>query len=144
MASVFGNIPDGKKAYLLIKKKKGHVTLTCHFNPEKYTITRKIGWKPQSVKGQNTPPSEFQGGGPSSTTLNLLFDTAMEGGTKDVRSYTRNLWDATKIDDDDKDTTTSKGQPPHVVFMWGQSWQYEAVVTSLTEEFILFNESGLL
>ncbi|HEX2914633.1 MAG TPA: LysM peptidoglycan-binding domain-containing protein [Chloroflexia bacterium] len=138
----FSNIPSSKKATIVIKKKTGDETLTCHFNPEKYTITRTIGWQQQSIKGQNVPPSEFTGGGPSKMDLNLLFDTSFETTAKDVRTDTKKLWDATRVETDSNDTS-NKGQPPHIVFIWGRSWTFEAVITSLSEEFILFNEDGI-
>ena len=142
----FGSITSDKKAYLLIKFKSGDKKLSCHFNPEKYTINREIGWKPQPVIGNNVPASNFEGGGPSKVTLTLLFDTTFEGGEStvvDVRDYTKPLWDATRIDQDNKNTTTNKGTPPTVVFMWGRAWTFEAVINSLSQEFILFSEEGV-
>ncbi len=143
MAGAFANIPKDKKAVIVIKKKSGDVTLSCHFNPENYTISRDIGWQPQPIKGQNVPVSEFNGGGPNKTDLSLLFDTSAEPAGKDVRDYTKKLWDATRIDEDSKHPVTQKGEPPHVIFIWGRSWSFEAVISSLSEQFILFNEDGI-
>ena len=140
---IFATIPNNKKAILMIKKKSGDVPLPCHFNPENYTISRDIGWQPQPIKGQNVPTSEFKGGGPNKTQLNLLFDTTMDKAVKDVRDYTKKLWDATKIDEANLHAVTQKGEPPHVVFMWGRSWSFEGVITSLSEQFVLFSDEGI-
>jgi LysM repeat protein len=142
-SSPFGNIPSEKKATLVIKKKSGDVKLPCHFNPEKYTVSREVMWARQPVIGKNVPPSEFMGGGASKTTLTLLFDTSTESSPKDVRDYTRKIWDATRIDEDNKNQVTNKGEPPRVIFIWGKSWSFEAIIHSLSEEFILFNEDGI-
>ena len=143
MAGLFGSIPNGKKASLVILwKKKPREELTFHFNPEKYNITRSITWTPQEAKGKDMPISEFKGGGASTTSLDLTFDTALEGGTKDVRSDTKKLWNATMIEENNLDLKTQTGEPPHVIFIWGTSWHYEAVITSIAEDFVLFNASG--
>lgn len=143
MPSIFGKIPSDKKASIIIKKKSGDVTLSCHFNPDTYTVNRSVSWQFQPIIGGNVPTAEFKGGSNSTTSLKLLFDTTGEEAVTDVRDHTKKLWDATKIDQDAKNTTTNQGEPPHVVFIWGRSWSFEAVITSLSEEFVLFSEEGV-
>ncbi len=138
-----GNIANDKKATIIIKKKSGDVKLTCHFNPERYTVSRDVDWQLQPIKGQNVAASEFRGGGPSRTTLTLLFDTTSEESVTDVRDHTKKLWDASRIDQDAKNNTTNKGEPPRVVFIWGRAWSFEAIINSISEEFVLFNEDGV-
>jgi hypothetical protein len=141
MSNEFSNIKTADKASIkILWKNKAQETLTCHFNPEKYTITRTIGWKPQAIKGGDTPATEFTGGGPSTTSLTLLFDTSLETTVKDVRSITKKLWDATRIETGGSDTIKT---PPNIIFSWGSNWTYEAVITSLSEEFIYFNRDGV-
>ncbi|MBN9386634.1 MAG: LysM peptidoglycan-binding domain-containing protein [Chloroflexi bacterium] len=141
MSTDFSNIQTANKATIkILWKNKAQETLTCHFNPEKYTITRTIGWQPQAIKGGDTPATEFTGGGPSTTQLTLLFDTSLESTATDVRSITKKLWDAARIETGGSDPIKT---PPNVMFSWGTNWAYEAVITSLSEEFIYFNRDGL-
>ena len=141
MSTNFSDIKTADKATIkILWKNKAQETLTCHFNPEKYTITLTIGWQPQAVKGENTPVTEFTGGGPSTTSLTLLFDTSLEATATDVRTVTKKLWEATRIETGGSDALKT---PPNIIFSWGTNWAYEAVITSLSEEFIYFNRDGI-
>lgn len=143
--SISAGLPQDKKAVIIVKKKDGsEQRLTCHFNPTDYTINRDVHWNFRPVLGKDIPAADFQGGGTNKLSLKLLFDTTEEAnGPVDVRTYTKKLWDAAYIDNDNKNTTTNKGEPPHILFIWGTTWSFEAVITGLSQEFILFSDSGL-
>ncbi len=137
-------LPKDKKATIVIKKKSGDVTLTCHFNPTDYAVSRSVSWTPRKIAGQDQPAFDFGGGAANTMSLKLLFDTSLEAeGPKDVREYTSLLWDSVYIDRDDKNAATNTGQPPHIIFIWGKTWSFEAVVTQMSQDFVLFNEDGV-
>jgi hypothetical protein len=143
--NITGGLPKDKKAVIVIKKKSGpEKRLTCHFNPTDYTISRDVTWQFKSVLGKDVPVADFQGGGSNKLTLKLLFDTTMEAGApKDVRSDTKHLWDAAYIDTGSKDAVTNKSEPPHILFIWGTTWSFEAIITNISQEFTLFSDSGI-
>jgi hypothetical protein len=146
MPNGVGAASNDNKATIIVKKSGSQVAIPCHFNPTDYTLTRSVSWKFDKAPGKDMPLATFQGGDKTTLTLKLLFDTSMEEGNKDVRDYTKHLWDAAMIDPGGKNATTGTGEPAHVVFMWGpatnRSWNFEAVVTNLTQDFILFREDG--
>ncbi len=115
----------------------------CMFNPTDYTFTKTNTWTPVSSEIQNIPNMQFGGGGLATLSLELFFDTyeshsftalTVNAGD-DVRKYTKGLWDMMKV-------TGAKKEPPHVRFEWGSYWSFEAVITSLTQKFILFDNDG--
>ncbi len=116
----------------------------CMFNPTKYSFAKTVGWglpNNGSGRGLNLPPFEFTGGEAATITLNLFFDTTDTGA--DVRdTYTNKLWDLALINPDKLDPQTHTGRPPRCMFEWGQSWSFEAVVTSITQTFTMFLQDG--
>jgi nucleoid-associated protein YgaU len=117
------------------------ITVDCLFNPEEYTLARTNTWEIKMVKGKNIPEVTFGGGQPATLKMKLFFDTFAEG--TDVRKHTEGLWKLMRIDESSKNPKTKKGEPPRVVFTWGQCWSFEAVIESLSQTFILFLESGV-
>ena len=84
--------------------------------------------------------------------MQLFFDTyAKEGAPQDVRKeYTWAIWEMMKIDTSLSDLNSKsgqpsknkKGRPPVVVFQWGSTWSFKAVITSIKERFTLFLPDG--
>ncbi len=110
------------------------------FNPYEYTITKQNTWQDKPVIGQNLPRVTFQQGGAETLSLTLHFDNQAGGG--DVRSFTQPLWKMMFIDESTKNTETGKGEPPPVMFEWGKL-HFKAVITSMSQKFLLFNEEGV-
>jgi hypothetical protein len=114
----------------------------CMFNPEQYTIKKSNSWggndKPQM--GRNVPRVEFKSGSAATLDLTLIFDSQME--RKDVRLFTNPLFKMMLIDSSTRDADTNKGNPPAVAFSWGKLY-FKAVITSLTQKFTLFDETGM-
>jgi len=132
-----------RKAVLVIKPKSGAQTrIPVHFNPEKYAIQRTINYDQKPAGGRDQPTTQFKGGGPNKMTLALMFDTT-DQTNKDVRDYIKPLWDAAKIDSTATSSSSGMSEPPHVIFIWGRSWSFEAVINSLSTEFVLFNSDGM-
>jgi hypothetical protein len=74
-------------------------------------------------------------------TLALMFDTFDTG--KDVREvYTDKVWKLMDIDSSLHDQQSKSGRPPQVLFQWGQAFGFIAVITSITQKFVLFKDDG--
>lgn len=143
----------------IMDKDHGTPSIKCMFNPKEYTFSKQNSWKPNPTKGTNVGKVEFGGGQPATLQMQLFFDTyanvksgSTEGGEpKDVRKeYTAAIWELMKIDPrlanaSDKPGSPSKnkkGRPPIVVFQWGTTWTFQAVITSIKERFTLFMPDG--
>jgi nucleoid-associated protein YgaU len=120
--------------------------IECGFNPNTYTFDKKNNWPADQKAGGNVPQASFGGGSPATLTMELWFDTYADAGKKaeDVRTkYTDKLWALMLVDAKLKDKKSKKGRPPRVKFMWGKTWSFEGVITSLTQKFTLFLDSGI-
>jgi nucleoid-associated protein YgaU len=116
--------------------------IRCMFNPKEYTFTRQNNWAPAKTKGKSVQPLQFGGAQPATLQMQLFFDTYAEG--KDVRkAYTDAIWELMWLDPKLEDKKTKVRKPPVVRFQWGQSWSFEAVITSITQKFTLFTAHGL-
>jgi hypothetical protein len=112
----------------------------CMFRPKEYSIAKQNRWQPGEVKGRGVPQMEFKGGGSSSLTMELFFDTYEKG--EDVRQYTNQVFQLMAIDPLLIDPTTAKGRPPMVRFQWGPVISFKAVITNLTQKFTMFMSDG--
>lgn len=122
--------------------------LVCHFNPNAYTFDKKNNWPANEKAGSNMPQHKFGGGSPATLTMELLFDTYGDpkADEKDVRKkYTDKLWKLMLVDPKSKnfDKKSKKGRPPQVKFIWGKTWSFEGVITSLSQKFTLFLSDGI-
>ena len=138
------NGPSGELAKAEIRvvdgKKAGN-TVACMFRPKEYTITKRNSWQMKEVKGKDLPQLEFSGGGSSTLTMELFFDTYESGG--DVRKeYTNEIWGLTAIDDSLTDKINKKGRPPIVQFKWGPVVSFKAVIENITQKFTMFKANG--
>jgi hypothetical protein len=122
----------------------------CHFNPNTYTFDKKNSWKSDQKTGGNSPMPAFDSGSPATLALELWFDTYTGAGTStppDVRQVTDKIWKLMLVDPNLKDKNynkkNKKHRPPRVQFIWGKTWSFEGVITSLTQKFTLFLPSGV-
>jgi nucleoid-associated protein YgaU len=117
------------------------VVVQCAFNPKEYGVTKKNKWAAPPAKGQNLAEYEFGGGDPSTMTLALMFDTFNTG--EDVRTkYTDKVWKLMDVDSSLHDRRAKSGRPPRVLFQWGHAFGFIAVITSITQKFVLFKDDG--
>lgn len=124
--------------------------IECMFNPREYTISRKVDWGNQGNDTSDTGNKVYRGGSPATLSLELFFDTYARrqsaGLVEDVRRYTRPLWELTQIDERASDPGANpavrKGRPRKVLFQWGATWHFEAVITSMEQQFTLFMPDG--
>ncbi len=115
-------------------------SLTCHFNPDTFSLERSLDWKAPPKTGSDYPELVFSGGQAGDLTMTLLFDTTSSGS--DVRDAYTALTDMSKVDQSKKDAKTNKGEPPRCRFEWGRFLTFEAVITKLAEKFLMFKSDG--
>jgi nucleoid-associated protein YgaU len=134
------------------------VQADCMFNPKEYSLSKQNSWSGKPTKGTNLGLFEFGSGQAETLTVQLFFDTyanikngSSTGGTpKDVRKYTAKIWKMMQVDTslsnlNDKPgqhSKNKKGRPPVVVFQWGSTLSFKAVITSMKERFTLFLPDG--
>ncbi len=130
------------KATIQNLDRPGSQPVACMFNPKEYTFQKSNSWKEGETPAQNTSELQFSGGKPATLTMQLFFDTYAKG--TDVRGeFTDAFWNLMNIDENLKDKKNKFGRPPRVLFQWGQTWSFEAVITSMKQQFTLFLGTGI-
>jgi hypothetical protein len=142
----------------------------CHFNPEQYAVTQVNQWKEDAAATATLPGLNLKSVGfREIKNLTLWFDTYEE--QKDVREATDKLRSMMTMQDQYVSKTTTvkewqwgnggwwggnwqqvdvqktvqeatKPRPPLVVFAWGGFRSFAAVVTNMTQTFVLFQPDG--
>lgn len=131
-----------QKATIQNRDKPGSKPVTCMFNPKEYTFQKTNSWKEGETPAQNISQLQFTGGKSATLTMQFFFDTYAE--RKDVREeYTDAFWELMVIDASKKDKKNKFGRPPLVLFQWGRTWSFQAVITSMKQQFTLFLDSGV-
>ncbi|SRR6266498_2109737 len=121
--------------------KAGEQPIRCMFNPKEYSFTKQNKWAEGKNAPKNMPAMEFGGGQPATLQMQLFFDTY--AAREDVRGkYTDAIWELMLVDKNLADKKSKKGRPPKVRFMWGETWSFDAVITSIKQQFTLFLDSG--
>jgi hypothetical protein len=111
------------------------------FNPNQYTLQKKVNWKEGQRRGLDLPQIQFDSGGPRSFGLSLQFDTYGMVPAKDVRALTRVIAQLAEV-------AEGKYRPPVCTVFWGPDGDrfaglpFVGVVESLTQKFTLFLDDG--
>jgi predicted Zn-dependent protease len=129
------------KAFIWNEDKNAKV-VDCLFNPTEYTFSKSNTWTPDKAPGKNIPIINFQGGGPTTLQVSLMFDTYASAQPQDVRNFTEKVVGLMNIDPSSTDSTSKTGRPPRVSFRWGDSWSFKAVITQISQHFTLFLSDG--
>jgi hypothetical protein len=121
------------------------------FNPNTYSIAKPVTWEVQrprpgmpeeSYRDLDAPPIEFGGGGARILSLQLFFDVTEGGIDADVRVKTNKIVALTRIE-------PGRNEPPVCLVAWGEKvpsgsdFPFRGVLTSLTQNFVLFRENGV-
>ena len=126
------------------------------FNPNTYSIVKPVTWTQRNApagsgdtataartsRDLDAPPLEFGGGGSRTLTLQLFFDVTERGADADVRSETNKIVALTRIH-------RNQDEPPVCRVSWGKGppqnsdFPFDGVVTNLTQNFVMFRESGV-
>src|SRR5579859_665344 len=117
--------------------------VNCLFRPKEYTFSKQNSWTRSTAIGQTMQPPQYKSGEPMTLKMDLVFDTYEEpAGSRDVRTRTDGLWKMMNVAPQKKEPNTKKSEPPHVEFRWGTTWTFQAVITSITQQFTLFDPDG--
>lgn len=114
------------------------LSVNCSFNPYEYTVSQSNKYDYKPTAGVDTKV-EFKSAGPQTLKLSLIFDAYENEGVKDVSQTTRQLW---LLMTPEGITEIKKPDAPFVVFEWGV-FKFVAVITSMTQKFILFDRTGV-
>src|SRR5215469_8049304 len=137
-----------------INDKDHGISVPCLFNPKEYSFSKQNSWTAKPRKGSDLARFEFGNGQPTTLQMQLFFDTysniknglAEGGAQKDVRKeYTEKIWKMMTVDPGLpglNGPSKKKGRPPVVIFQWGSTVTFKAVITSLKERFTLFLPDG--
>jgi nucleoid-associated protein YgaU len=114
--------------------------IQVQFNPTEYTLTKGAQIAEIAIPGIDSPILQFVAGQNEKLTLDLFFDTTLDGGTGDngidVTKQTRAVYQLVKIQ-------PKTHAPPRVRFVWGLGLSFTAVVESVTQKFTLFSPQGV-
>jgi hypothetical protein len=114
--------------------------VVCHFNPDTFSLDRTVNWNVDTSIGGDASTLSFSGGQASDLTMTLLFDTTDTGN--DVRDTYATLIDLSEIDQSKKNAKTGMGEPPLCRFEWGRFLTFTAVITKLSQKFLMFKADG--
>jgi nucleoid-associated protein YgaU len=131
---------DTNRAKATIINLDTQARIECMFNPKEYTFAKQNTWTQGQISGANTPQLTFGGGQPATLQMQLFFDTYSQA--QDVRAYTDPIWELLMVNERFEGSTNTWARPPTVRFQWGQTWLFDAVITSITQRFTLFLSTG--
>jgi nucleoid-associated protein YgaU len=134
-------MPESVQKAKIVKADDASKQVLCHFNPKDFKLGKKLEWKTKTNIGGDVSELTFSGGkahemGP----IEFVFDSTDTG--KDVRDTYKVLIELATVDEDKKNTKTSKGQPPLCRFEWGKFLSFTAVITELNQTFTMFKADG--
>ena len=131
--------PRVQKARIVNERKPGQAVV-CHYNPQDFSLSKTIKWNAETNIGGDVSKLEFAGGESQDLTIPLLFDSTKTG--RDVRDSYLTLLKLAQIDIDNKNPKTDKGEPPRCRFEWGKFLSFTAVITKISEKFLMFKADG--
>ncbi len=139
------------KAQIVALDAKGHQLgqpIVCMFNPREYAISRTVNWKTDSNDNNDSGNKVYLGGSPAKLSLELFFDTYAHRQSasvvEDVRTHTARLWALSEMRTGEQGANKGirKDKPATVLFQWGQTWHFAAVITDIEQQFTLFMPDG--
>jgi len=132
-------MPNVQKARI-VQEDNPSKAVVCHFNPEDFSIGRTIRWNADTNIGDDASRLSFAGGEAQDLTIPLLFDTTDTG--KDVRDSYKVLLELADVDPRNRNPRTGKSEPPRCRFEWGRFLAFSAVITRITQKFLMFKTDG--
>lgn len=134
--------PDGlRKAVIRVHKENSTQDIACMFNPAQYSITESTGYASKKGVGQNDVKPQYTGGGTSSLSFTIYYDTSENLGQltdetkgQSVMSYAQAVSALIQVEGD-------LHKPPEISFIWG-NFTYRGVLSSLSKEFSYFDIGG--
>jgi hypothetical protein len=117
--------------------------ISCLFNPPELKFSKSNRWIPvTTTQGGSTTPMAFVGGESGKMTLELIFDSSIEGKTVDV--YVNQLIDLMKVDEKLTGYVSAgcAGRPPWVQLHWGKFHTAEMAIVNLEASYTRFSSQG--
>ncbi len=117
--------------------------IPCLYNPAEIAMSKSTVWKGSPAKGRDAPTVQFEGGESATLTISLTLDTSDTG--KDVTQHTNALLKLMQIDTSlpGSDKARLKARPPWVIFRWGETHSFKAVLERLQLRFTYFTSGGI-
>lgn len=131
--------PNVQKARI-VKESDPSKAVVCHFNPKDFSITRTVKWNEDTNIGDDASTLSFAGGESQDLTIPLLFDTTDTG--QDVRDSYKVLLELADADPDRRNPRTRRSEPSSCRFEWGKLLSFTAVITKITQRFLMFKADG--
>ena len=107
-------------------------TIEVMFNPTKYTLSKTATLAEIGIPGLDYPLLQFIRGNSEDLRMQLFLDTTDSG--EDVNKYLKKIHALIDVDGD-------LHAPPVCQFQWG-SLIFDCVLTSLTQQLLLFDTNG--
>lgn len=119
----------------------GGKTLTFHFNPKEYTLSKTASWeRTDSQVAHEAGPVQWRGPGPRTISDLEIFLDESASATADVTKDVDLLLSC--CTPTDKSIAEGKPSGPFVLFGWGNRMSFTAVVTSVRVRFTMFRPNG--
>lgn len=115
-----------------IKRKDGKNTINVMFNPTTYTLSKSATIAEIGIPGLDYPLLQFIRGNSEDLKMQLFLDTTDSG--KDLNKCLNDLHELIDVDG-------ALHAPPVCQFQWG-SQKFDCVLTSLSQQLLLFDASG--
>ena len=113
--------------------------IDVQFNPTEYTLNKGAQIAEIGIPGIDSPLLQFIRGQNERLTLELFFDTTAGGmgeSATDVTTLTRSIYQLVKMQ-------PKTHAPPRILFIWGKTLSFHAIVESVQQKFTLFNPLGV-
>jgi hypothetical protein len=126
-------------AHFTITNKETNEQIATFFNPKEYSIKKSNSFAAPKTPGKLAYPPQFTGSQPQTMSFALVLDADMYG-LKDIRREADALLALMELVK--ADAPKNKARPPILEVRWGQTFHFDAVLTSLTIQYTLFNADG--
>ena len=115
--------------------------IPVQFNPTEYTLTKGAQIAEIAIPGIDSPILQFVAGQNQKLTLDLYFDSTLDGGGTGetaipVTLRTAMIYQLVKI-------APKLHAPPRVKVVWGLGLSFTAIVESVTQKFTMFSPLGV-
>lgn len=126
-----------KKATItFLKGKNAGTKISVLFNPAEYSLEFTNSYPQTALPGAANPVLHFVTGQAQTLTMELLFDTYTDRGQgSDVTEHTNRIAQMLTID-------PTLHAPPPVLFEWGPSFAFQAIVEKLSKRLTMFRDDG--
>jgi len=111
------------------------------FNPKEYSISKSATWTAARVVDKAVTMPQFGGGGPAKLTVEVFLDaTEPTRRPASLRAALTKLFDCCGPLMDT--VTKNVPSPPFVIFGWGTTMSFPAILTAVTVKYTMFRPDG--